>query len=366
MQTDDLTRTPPQFEFLTSGIDSLYATYAFDMSCGAIDFAELEYQKTLARDAVDRDSKKICLGGLDLHLLAQGSYPYRYVLENRDLRIRLAERMQPSCAVQFKSVGLWSKGYQALDRTLKDWAARLKLQPVQPSTVSRLDYAFDFHLPHRDFALEHFKSRAKKDVQWRNAGKLETFSFGTGDVVVRIYDKSAEIAQASGKAWFHSIWGRADNVWRVEFQARRDRLVQGGISSIDEIEPYLGDLLRELASSHTTLRSPTSDTNTSRWPLHPLWRNLQDQITRMAQTGIVETHKPGNGLFYRRQRLIASAIGYLKALAAVEALDKGLDPPPSASDTLAIIDAAARYHVEPEEFRRDVERRIGDHGRGEW
>lgn len=51
MQTDDVTEKTPPIEFLTSGLDSLYATYAFDMSCGAIDFAELEYLKTLARDA---------------------------------------------------------------------------------------------------------------------------------------------------------------------------------------------------------------------------------------------------------------------------------------------------------------------------
>ena len=87
--------------------------------------------------------------------------------------------MQPSCAVQFKSEGLWSKGYKALDGAMQEWAARLKLQQVRASTVSRLDFAFDFHLPLRDFAIEHFKSRAKKDVQWRNAGKLGEASFVT-------------------------------------------------------------------------------------------------------------------------------------------------------------------------------------------
>ena len=169
MSTEEQVTPENQNQFLSSGIDSLYATYALDMACGAIDFGELEYLKTRIRDDPTRQSERITLGGLDLHLLPIGQHPYRYALENREFVIRLAERMQPSCAVQFKSEALWAKGYRALNQQIEDWARALGLVQPRPCGVSRLDFAFDYHLPYRNVRAPRRMLSGAMRARWRRS-----------------------------------------------------------------------------------------------------------------------------------------------------------------------------------------------------
>jgi hypothetical protein len=44
--------------------------------------------------------------------------------------------------------------------------------------------------------------------------------------------------------------------------------------------------LRYLVTEHSTLREKTDDSNRSRWPLHPLWIDLQEQIYKLENQGI--------------------------------------------------------------------------------
>ena len=72
-----------------------------------------------------------------------------------------------------------------------------------------------------------------------------------------------------------------------------------------------------LAESHDTLRIRTDDSNRSRWPLHPLWIDLQQRIVALH---LLETkHLDGKELVLdeRLMRLTISIYGYLKRMAAV-------------------------------------------------
>ena len=84
---------------------------------------------------------------------------------------------------------------------------------MQPEKVARADFAFDYYLPGgADFIADHLLSRASKDSTYREAGRVQTITAGRGDVVVRLYDKVAEIEQQSGKAFFFPLWGEREDV----------------------------------------------------------------------------------------------------------------------------------------------------------
>jgi hypothetical protein len=194
------------------------------------------------------------------------------------------------------------------------------LHPIKPEVIARADFAFDYHLPAIDFIPDHFVTRAAKRGEWHQHDTLQTVQLGTGDTVIRIYDKVAEIDQQSGKAWLYEFWGRKSEVWRVEFQVRRDRLAEANIDTISQLKDFQADLLRELAGRHTSLRRPSGDSNRARWPLHPLWHALRDDIAEMPQSGLIRAIDPR--IVPRMAPLSSAAAlhGSLKGIGAIQSL----------------------------------------------
>ena len=143
-----------------------------------------------------------------------------------------------------------------------------------------MDFSFDYALPVMDFELGDFVSRCNKDIQHRENGKVQTYTIGRGDLLLRIYDKVAEVEQQSNKVWFFLLWGQDQDVWRIEWQVRKAILRQFSICTFADLQKIQGDLLRYLCEEHTTLRIPNGDANRSRWPVHPLWLDLQARVRR--------------------------------------------------------------------------------------
>ncbi len=55
---------------------------------------------------------------------------------------------------------------------------------------------------------------------YMTGARLTGFTFGKGDLVARIYDKTVEI-QRRGVSWLPDLWGKDGDdrsVWRLEFQ----------------------------------------------------------------------------------------------------------------------------------------------------
>lgn len=222
----------------------------------------------------------------------------------------------------------------------------------------------------------------------RDGGKVQTFQFGTGDTVVRVYDKAAEIEQVSGKVWFYDIWAPAladlaigaaptgespirtdgQNVWRVEFQVRRGRLSGGGINTYKDLTELEGDLLRDLAFRHTTLRTPIGDdSNKARWPLHPLWEELQSAIECMPAQGLLRTYRDKNPLDYRLNKLSKALYGYTKAFAALMRLRQSdADMPIEFDEVLAKLPSLLQEHHAPSIWSDEVDKRVRDYGLGQW
>jgi hypothetical protein len=156
------------------------------------------------------------------------------------------------------------------------------------------------------------------------------------------------------------------SVGRIEFQVRRDRLRVAGIRTLEQLRTLQGDLLRELAENHTTLRLKTGDTNHSRWPLHPLWKALQRNIAALPQTGLVKSIDPENGLLWRRQKQLQSLYGSLKGLAAVDGLIRGRNEPISFDTLLSALPDLLNHNHSESLWLADVEQRMTAYRYGKW
>lgn len=345
---------------LLTGHDTVECAYFLEApgSAGNLDFRQLAVEKEMLRQANSRDPKVITLGGMEFLLYPYGaSSGYPFVIENPDFTIAFGEFNNPSFFVKFRSLALWRYGAQSLNDKFMRWADGLGFSAFRDESLSRVDFTFDYHLPVRDFDENAFVSLASKDVQYRNHGNIQTFQFGKGDIVLRVYNKVDEIKEATHKTWFYDLWGSSENVWRVEWQVRKVVLRRFGIRTFADLDHSQGDLLRYLCAEHTTLRVPTRDSNRSRWPLHPLWEDLQGQVASMRCTGIYRDIKEPEILAERLMRVGIGVYGYLKRVAAIQCIRNEV-PELSLKDTLTELECLVNKVHDPLTWEMDVQKRI--------
>lgn len=350
---------------LLSGLDSLYVSFYLDTATCSLDWDELAYAKERSGRERKVDVAEMVLGSERFALQPFGKHPYTYVLRNKDFEVRLSEGMQPSCYVQFMSEALWRETAAGLVHRFKAWCQSVDFTHIRPEIISRADWAFDYALPVVDFDPSHLVSRATKKATWTEHEAVQTIQVGQSHVVVRIYDKVAEIKQQSDKAWFFQLWGQDQDVWRIEFQVRGERLKAGGIRTFEDLQAFKTDLLRELASAHTTLRRPNGDTNRSRWPLHPLWRQLQGDILAGDETGLIQAYDPKAALEWRLDRNERSVMGYARNIGALFQLIDGEPLPLSFEDTWKRLGARIGSQISEPLWQTEVSKRSKAIGLGE-
>ena len=354
-------------DFLLRGIDTLQCGYYLrPQGRGLIDFEALSVLREKLRQSRDREPAPIKLGSLEFMLAPHGSaLGYPYILSNRDFRIECGEYQNPNFFVTFRSQALWRDTAPLLHQVFLEWAQDLGYAPIKPETLSRVDLCFDYHLEALDFDEDHFVTLATKDSQHRENGKVQTFTLGKSDIVLRVYDKVAEIKQQSDKVWFYEMWGRDSDVWRIEWQLRKPVLRRFGIQTLAELSDQEGDLLRYLATTHTRLCRPSGDSNRSRWPLHPLWTDLQARIETLDCLGVWRVDGDAAALKAREARLGISVYGYLKQLAALHCVQTGKDWI-SAKDAFALLGHALRKVHDSMTWTLDVQKRVKAIELGQW
>lgn len=343
------------------GIDSLYLSVFIDAL--GIDWEGLRYEQETLRATPAREFVEVTLGGERFALKRGGRKPYSFILTNRAFELQLGENIQPRCHTRFSSELLWKEGLEsAWERFNAIWR-KTGCRFLRPEVIFRGDAAFDFAIGEPDFEIGHFVSQAAKDATWREHGEKQTFQFGTGDVVVRVYDKVAEIEQASEKHWMYDLWGTKDGVWRVEFQVRGERLKQAGIQTVEQLHAYLPSLIRHLAKNHTSLRTPGRDSNRSRWPRHPIWNAIIDAADALTNSPDFPPPPFPRGGLYSIERRLQSMLGSCKGLAAE--LSRNCPDRPMSLEQL--LDWQARMLLRrhsPEIWNADVREKIRKRGFG--
>jgi len=347
-------------KLLLSGLDTVECAYYLRSGCiSNLDFAALRERREAHRESKSRDPLVIELGGTEFMLSPNGTKSgYPFVISNQHCTIQFGEFNDPSFFVTYRSIALWHQGARALHETFLRWAGSLGFVPIRSEGISRCDFAFDFHLPAIDFDEDSFVTVAEKDSQHRKNGEVQTFTFGRDEVVLRVYNKSAEVEEASGKYWLHPLWqGQTENVWRVEWQVRKETLKRFGLRTFEALFDGYGDVLRYLVSEHTSLRVKSEDGNRSRWPVHPLWTLLAEHSDQLLAEGVYRELYARGMLDETLIRMAISMQGYLKKVAAIECLKEGR-PMLSQGQTIdRLIPLLEKVH-NGLTWRGDVQRRI--------
>ena len=203
-----------------------------------------------------------------------GKKPYRYVLSNRLFEVRLAERMSPSCHVQFFSEGLWKEGLNALVDRFRAWCGSMGLNETRPEVVARADWAFDYHLPVMDIEPRWFVHHAqRRTLSVRQHQLVQTFQF-LGAAIL-FYGSMTRLPKSSKKAARRGssiYWGQGGKrmAHRVSgtWPAPQKRALSILSMTFENYKPtFSGNSRRDIP----TLRRPSDDGNRSRWPYHELW-----------------------------------------------------------------------------------------------
>jgi len=347
--------SPPTFRRLLTGLDTVQVCYYLRPTIGReFSFETLTRLKERARAAKIRDGVPVDMGAWSFQLRPSGSGSgYPLILEHPDYTLECGEFNNPSFFVTLRSRALWQHGAAPLHEKFLAWADSVGLAVIRPESLSRVDFTFDYQIESPNFTIDSVVSLSAKDDQRREDRRVQTIMFGKGDVVLRIYDKIAEIEQSSEKIWFYELWGVKENVWRIEWQVRKDVLRRFGIRTFQDLFEGQGDLLRYLANEHDTLRVPSSDTNRSRWALHPLWVDLAEQIEEFRGQGVYRALDPQATLNAQLQRIAVSVYGYEKRVAAILSVQERVESVTLGHAATHLRDLIDRLH-DPLSWRIDV------------
>ncbi len=275
------------------------------------------------------------LTGQAFMLKPYGLRGYAHWLASPDFELLLGRNARfPAALVQLHSAYLHSMGAEwALQ--LAEQLLRLEVFGGPPElVVSRVDlYAdsqgWDLELADmRRFVCRGRGRRAFVDREqaFASGRRLTGFMFGRSAILARLYDKTAEI-ERRGVSWLPDLWGERDDgrpVWRLEFQFRREVLGEFQLRTVEETLASVQDLWRYGTGQWLTLRLPNGDPRERRWPVDPLWQEVQAVEIAPAVCGVVRQRL----VQAREERVVQGLQGYLTSWAALrehEQLDRTME-----------------------------------------
>jgi hypothetical protein len=258
-----------------SGIDTLETSYRGSLAAPLA--AALDELKARAQEV--ENPQPLTLGSTDFAVQERGMRPWAYLLKGDEMHLRLgAKQKYPAASFRLLAMGLAAHGHEALF----DTAHRLAMGcgDLGEPGLSRLDRTVDFQgwtptTPEMDNVVCAATFRPIYP-SWK---KPETFQFGKGQIVVRLYNKTRELA-ASDKQWLRELWKLAPgynpelDVWRFEVQYRRKALCELGMDMPAHAFANL-DRLLGFGLDWCNLRIPRGKSS-DRWLEDERWTALRD------------------------------------------------------------------------------------------
>jgi len=271
------------FKALRWGVDSLYLSYR-----GELDEAVLIRLKALKRMAQGQDTYQQSLAqypvaGHIFEIKDKGAPLFPYVLDDGAYRLQLSQggTKVPMAYVKVSSALLAHLGPVSAEKRLRYCLQDLgKLKGE--AQVSRIDLFVDFVWTGggMEWPRDAWVTRATSIDTFSEHGRFTGWVVGKGGAMMaRLYNKSFQ-ATKLGIDYLAGLWreaGRQDGeeVWRLEFQIKRDVLAQMGIAALSAALRHLSGLWSYATTEWLRLAIPNGDDQTrSRWPVHPLWGYL--------------------------------------------------------------------------------------------
>ena len=297
------------------------------------DWAALNDAKEKAKAPAFKSSGQV-INFRDINFVMRpaGQKPYTYILQHNDLTVKIAQQVSrgrfPEIFIEFRSQLLWRFSHRHAYLFIKEWISTWAV--VVNDVVSRADLAIDLS-GCLDVGIENVISRVRKGKVYLQflpikegeiyhyGSKVTGWTFGSGPLVMRIYDKLSE-SKISHKEWFHDLWKEGgwdekSDVTRVEIQMRRDFLKEFEVGTFESFEKSLGDIFRYVTEDWFSLREPSTDKNRSRWPVTPLWSEVQGAIKDFGKTHGQIRGRIKEG---KRNVLIPQAAGLITSIGATD------------------------------------------------
>ncbi len=324
----------PMLRPLIVGIDTLEVGYCIgEYRLSQDEWEMINNAKEVAQSTRFDKSQGVTFRGIELNVHRGGIQRHKYILSNEDIQLNISPEATggmdyPEIKVVFRSEFLWRHGWQnavkRLDAFIRGWAV------VSEVKVSRIDITGDFATPLPILwpDLREVVTRARNrgergelnmDYQQHSDAKRQnTYTFGSGVLQLRIYNKTLEI-KSSNKQWFESLWSdggwqKGEMVTRVEFQCRRKIVRQMQIETLEDLYVQVPNLWRYLTCEWLTIRDPSNDSRRTRWPISEFWRAVQQAGTAFGECTGVSRLKQMRPKFHRQERL---ARGILISMAAL-------------------------------------------------
>jgi hypothetical protein len=360
-----------------AGLDTV--TYSSQARISAAIRAKLEADKATAQ-LLAREGVAYCPEWLGARILPSGGRGYSFILETEDFTVKVVgEHMTswPGLYVELRSFFLhtheggaegavkasltWIRQKLLADQMAGDVRATCSFATVTPSR-------FDLHIDWQGGFAPTFDTGEvarfirPRRVKWHpffEGNRCTGYRFGSGDpILARLYNKTMERRTRHDEAYFALLAARNpvafdpdEDVWRLEFQVRREGLTsfrlapeaEGGEDGDLELQvaaelsaedlPHLATfpkllahrdaLFQHLTAHWLRLTRPGKGKVRSRWPTDPTWKALRRAFGRLAGAPplddagreLVRAHR-----YEGRQRLLRRmALGVVKALEVQDA-----------------------------------------------
>lgn len=297
---------------LSTGLDTLKMTFWFDFSNSNL-FDALISAKNKAQEE-DKDSEPVNLGGHEFNVMRTGVQMFQFRLIRGDIRILFSPRKHtsniPNCRLEIGSLSSWTPGY---NEVYKNFVKMMELLGgvLCKEKVSEPHLTVDLiGVDIKDTPVaqqEHWVTRAHTFSAHCKHKKLTGVSIGSGDLMLRIYDKVEELKISRHKIdTFLDLWGIEDleaaPVTRIEFQLRRSILKEfkiagkaHPINTLEDLNECLSSVWSYLINEWARLSDKPVDrdhNHQSRAQNHEIWQLLHDADFSGGQIAIRSTTNP--------------------------------------------------------------------------
>lgn len=198
------------------------------------------------------------INDVSFNVMAVSQSSFNVVLQNSDISISLlkisATHSNPIIKVEFRAQFLLRNGYTVAINLVKDIInSMIQTYKIKVSEIHLAKdlqgYEFSTFDLHRIKTLSKTKEIFHNDIssEYYFGNRFTGFSVGKGHQMLRIYNKTIEIAKKKEKSFISVLaWQQnpdfdpSQNVWRIEFQLRRERLkyllgANGLLDSLDNV-----------------------------------------------------------------------------------------------------------------------------------
>lgn len=274
---------------LRCAVDSLYISYRGNI------YPQIEELLTYLKDMAQHTQTKVSseaflnFAGHKFEVKPKGAGRFSFVLSDNWFNIQLSSGKSTSMPLAYVQISSELLTFTKLDDIMKHLDSIIySIGTVKghPS-VSRLDLCMDFMpLPRFDVEaidIQQWKTRASQIDRFHQHKRPSGWRIGKGVVMGRLYNKSLEI-QKSKKDYLKPLWeqkgwdGESD-VWRMEFQMKREFLKNVGLRNPYQISELSPALWKYATTKWLQLVNPTNDSNESRWPVSLAWTEIAQYCT---------------------------------------------------------------------------------------